>query len=285
MIYLVIEDKRATIFSTPVIEKFPKSSIVKVNKYNAHKEMSLIKMRPTLTNTWLVLVDNNVPEPIVEQLLEYESNCIILLYCDENNIYFRYNILNSKCKTYRVNVKTMNKEDCEKYIKDRINISVDALHSMTTENNFMPYIEECLIVLESLDKQISKEDVINYIPKRMNVTVYDVFYNLINYKIGNTKSIVSFLYQFKYAWDYIQTKIVMLCNITLKLYNDIEDGILGADNVDEYYNNNGKLGVSIYFVKLVILKLFPKISYLEIISNRLLVERLEDIPSLLQYIK
>ena len=120
-----------------------------------------------------------------------------------------------------------------------------------------------------------------YTSKHLNVTPNTLFYNLIELKFTDRKVITEYLYTYRYAFDYLYKSLNSLFNSSLKLYKDIENGELSIDNVDNYYNTHSALSVSLYFVKTILINVYPNLTYGDLCIKRITMKKVNSILDLL----
>lgn len=279
MIYLVQEDARCPIFTRELVGKtFPYSSVIRVDKRMDVK----ISGKPSLTKTWLLLLNNNLN---AEQLEKYLAtpNCSFVVYVDDKNLNYKASIC-KKFDTIKIlNVTNFCKEDCIDYIMKRLSISETlAKEVFVKTGSFLPRIEEAIVTLSCLNNVGSKE-IDSYLPRSSSVSVNTVFYYIIGLRKTSESKIVDFLWQFRYSFSYLKKNLIRLCNACIRIYGSLEEGELGLDNVDEYLKKS-KLDVSPYFIRLIISEVYRTLTFSEIYVLRLKLNKSKTMLDLLNLI-
>jgi hypothetical protein len=277
---ILLEDKRAPIFTSSVVKKFPRSSTIRLTPRDARTLIGLLNKKPTLSNSWLVLVDNRVSDTVIQDIVNIE-HCVNVIYATELNLKHKNSLCPKKENTQIVNVINLSEEECKSYILSRIEIEIDALDKLYTQTKgYMPYVEESLTILNTIGCKVTLRDINTYIPKRSSATVNTVFYHMIGVRKAEEKVLIEFLYQFRYAIKYLKTRLFEIIEDTEKMYKDIELGILGADNISRYYSDN-KFKVSEYYTSLVVLEIFPNLSIEDLIAYKYAISKVENVLELI----
>ena len=282
MIFVVLEDSRCSIFTESIVKKFPTSSIVKINKSSKIVNLKFLESKPLLTNKWLVFIDNNVDD-LTLKFVGSKEHCICIYYTTSVGCKRDY----SKCRSINTESEfidnlNIGKDKSIDFIQNQINISKeDAEYLYNRCNKFLPYISESVNTLKVLGEYITRTHIQNYTSKHLNVTPNTLFYNLIDLKFTDRKIITEYLYTYRYAFDYLYKSLNSLFNSSLKLYKDIENGELSVDNVDNYYNKHSTLSVSLYFVKTILIDVYPNLTYGDLCIKRITMKKVNSILDLL----
>lgn len=278
MVFIVLEDERAPIFTREILKEYPSSCVVKINTKSFKTDFNLLQSKPTLTDKWLVLVNSKISKVYVEQLAKLKT-INMLVYCSQNNYKEKLSICRNSCETKFLNVISMTLPSCVNYIKSQLEIAEDVAVKLAKKCNlYTPFVEESIILLKTLDHKITSYDVDNYVQKRSNVTVYTLFYYLLE-RNGNVDGILKFIYEYRHALDYLKKRLLKLFSYAETIYMSMETGELGNDNVDEFIENND-IDASSYFVRRVI-HIHQSIGYDLLLLNKITIENLDSIPSLL----
>lgn len=281
---VLIEDSKAPIFSRDLKMKFPGSCTMYVEKRSTIDSIKLIESPPTLMDKWLVIVKDGVQEPVMKYIANLGEKNINLFMSDTLNYTKIYSIVNSKIETKILNAVNVEEATSVKYSMNRLNISKDvAEYLVKICNNYMPHLEEAIIVLEGLGEDVTKSSVDKYIPRRVNLTIYSLFYHLVGIKIIGEKNLALYLYNYKYAIKYIKKKLLNLLNISQIIYRDVESGSLGSDNIEEYYNSKN-LKVSKYFISKVVNEMHPTLDYPTLLVLKYRIEKTTNMITLLNLI-
>ena len=281
---ILIEDPSVPIVSSEIKEKFPQPSIRYVNKKTDSADLVCLKNHPLLTIKWLVIIEHGSPIDMIEGLVKLET-CVCVVMSSKSN-YLSYISLCKKFGECRfIDASKLDKASNRKYVIKRIGVGEKCADKLCVYcNEYLPYIEEAIITLQSLDKDIVEADISKYISKRTGITVHSLFYHLIGYKTCNDKLMTLFLYRFRYALPYLKKKLVSLLDTTMKLYSSMQCGELGPDDIDSYMASNEKLGVSKYFVSNAVTNLYSSIDYDVLVLTKIKIEKTENIIQLLSYL-
>lgn len=277
---ILLEDARAPIFSEDLRAKTPRSSIIRMEPKNTRTCISLMKGKPTLTSTWLVFVDMKVSDIVLESISGL-PNCINIVFTKSVDAERKLSICRKGGDSKLLDMINVDKESCVSYITSRLNTSEKLSKSIADKcNYFLPYIEEAILVLEMIDKEVTKSDVDLYIQKRSNLTVNSLFYHLVGFKTLSSQIVSDFLYQYKFAFPYIKKKLLLLFSESEKIYKSIENGNLGLDNIKDYLKNN-KVKISEYMISVLISKIHPIIGLGELVLIKISIDKIDDMVNLL----
>ena len=283
MSLVLIENRLCPIVSEEVKSKFPQPSIRVVSRDTTKSELDKLKRHPLLTKKWLVLVEEKVSSVVIEDLLQSET-CYVVIFANQTNYLFYIDL----CKRYGdykfIDASKLDEKANRDYVKKRLGVGKECSDIICTYcNEYLPYIEEAIITLESLNREIKTSDVTKYLSKRTNITVYSLFYHLVEIRQLNQKSLTLFLYQFRFALPYLKKSLMNIIDTVLKIYVSIDNGELGNDNVVEYLTKT-RLKVSKYFVTTTVSSIYPSVDYDSLLLLRIRIEKTESIIQLLSYL-
>lgn len=279
MIYLVKEDIRCPIFTRELVGKtFPYSSVIRVNK----KSDVVISGKPSLTKTWLLLLDNNLNDKQLEKYLIL-PNCSFVVYVNDKTLNFKAEICRKYDKIKILDVVNLSKDDSIDYIMKRLNVdNVVAEEVFKKTGKFLPRIEESIVILSCLNK-ITISDIEKYLPSYSNISINTLFYYIVGFRKTTEKKIIDFLWQFRYAFSYLKRGLIRLCNCCIKIYNSLEEGVLGIDNVDEFLRKS-RIDVSPYFVTTIITEVHRTLTYSDIFRLKLKINKASNMLDILALI-
>lgn len=284
MNFVVLEDPRAPLFTQELVEQFPKSSTVGINPRNTKGLIPTLNGSPTLTDNWLVLVDKRVGDTVIAELAGMKT-CINVFYAKANNV----NYIAALCREHGdcqiVDMLNMDEPSTINYVKTKLNVNESVARELVKRCKcYLPYIEESMLTLKSLQEPITINHVKEYIQKRSETTVFTVFYHLVGLKRKRLSELGLFLYQYRYAYPYIKKRLQKIFTETIKLYKDIELGKLGGDNIKDYLSEN-KMEVSEYFVRRIVLELHETMTVDELYLHKIIIDKTDNMPTLLSVLE
>lgn len=281
---VLMEDSRAPIFSSELREKYPRSCTLTVNNRTSYDVLKLLANPPTLKDNWLVIVERGSADILIETVAK-TTFAVVLIMSDNINS-ARHNSIASKVgDTSILNMINIEESTGIEYIKKRINVSDDnAKKLLKLCNGYMPHLEESIVVLECVGGEITQSVMSRYIQRRSSITVHKLFFHLVKVKRVPEKDLVTYLCKYMYAIKYIRKRLLELFNISIDLYEQIESGVLGSDNVEDYCKSKSNLKVSKYFVRRVVDELHPSLDLSSLLLFRYKVDKLDNMITLLSYI-
>jgi len=283
---VLIEDPIYSIDSLKrsVKEKFPISSQLFVTRRNYYESLKLIKNPPLLTEGWAIVLSSALPAKQAALFCEDSKNLVIIevLPRKKNESMSELNGLGIEFSV--VDNVHVDKERLAKYCVDKLGISQkDAVTLCNRCNNYLPYVTESVSLLSSLGKEVSRSDILKYVNKRSSFNVQSLFLHLIGYNRKNTETVACFLYDFRYAMNYIKTSLLAYLNDCIAIYLYMEEGLLGADNYKDF-KFPSKLTISEYLLKKIILDVHPVVPLEVIIVIKISIERMNKIYELINII-
>lgn len=281
MTIVLLEDERAPIFSAPLRKRFPSSSIVYITSRNLKDYIKTLKSKPILSNKWLVFVDKRVGTNATEELASLE-NCITVFYVTNKTAKQILSLVKGVKEDVRfLDVLNMDKDECAKYITTRLPISIQNATILANRcNYYLPYIEESILTLNSLEPPIRKSDIEKYIAKHNSMNPTFLFYHIVGLRKANDREIADYLYAFRYAHSYIKKSLLDIFSDVEIIYGDMYKGELGADNISSYYTSK-RLKVSEHLVKNVVLNIHKNVSVDALVLYKYTVQKTETILDLL----
>lgn len=275
-----MEDSRAPLFSRDFLRDIPSDSIFKVTRNTLIKDLEVLKRNPLFTNKWFVLFDSKVDTSMIDRMISY-PNADVIVMADRVNYQKKKSSL-MKLGEYKViDLVNPSKEFCKNYVIKELGVGDDVAKALLSRSNyFLPTIAENVNTLRSLGRTPTISDVNLYVSKRTSVTVYTLFYYLFNISNVPSKSILMFLYEFRFAFVYLKTRLLELFDVSLTVYSDVESGVVSGVNCREYLSDK-QFNVTEYFLKTVINELHPLVTYEKLYLERLRFSRCENIVELL----
>lgn len=286
MIVVLLENSIYTIDSLigKIKSKFPKTSILEVNKGNRYDLLKLSHTVPLLTDGWVIIGNQSMS---VEQMLPFckDTNNLVILHTkpvnkttvmeslDENGI--KYKLVDN------VNVP---KETLINYVCSTLKLQQkDAKALCNRCNNYMPYVLESVTLLQTLGRQVTRSDINMFIPQRTNITVNSLFLHMIGYKVLDISLVANYLYDFRYAFKYVKTKLLEYLEDAIYVYSLIESGVLGSDNYSTFTFDR-TLVISEYVLKNLVLHVHSEVSLEMLLLTKIKVQKCTAMFMLLEYI-
>lgn len=283
MIYLVMEDSRAPLFTEDLYNTVPKSSIVKIKKSTLDLEVDKLNSSPLFTSKWFALIDRGVSENLIVKICSMKS-VVPIIYVTDKTVGSVRSVISEFGENKLVNLINPSKSFCEKHVCKVLSVTEDVSKCLCEKSNyFLPSLEENINVLKSLGRAPSKKDINLYISRRNSVTIYSLFYFILGQSKVLPKNIIVFMHDFKYAFSYLKESLLKLFDDMLQIYDDIENAIVGKTNIDSYYKSS-KLGCTLFFTKRVVLEFHKIFTYEEIYLRKLKLARCSNVVELLNYI-
>lgn len=283
MNYLVIEDSRAPLFSRDFFKNTPKDSIFRITKRTLYKDLDDLKKSPLFTNKWFVLIENKVGNDMIEKMKDHTDVDVIVL-ADRNNYVSKRSYLLKLGEFKVIDLVNPSKDYCERFVINELGVTKDTAKVLLGRSNyFLPTIVENVNLLKCLGRTPTTNDVNLYVSRRTSVTVYTLFYYILNNSKVKPKTILLFLHEFRFAFNYVKTRLIELFDVSMKIYDSVESGTLGGSNCIQFIEDNN-LDVTEYFVRIVITDLHPKITYEKLYLEKLRISRIENIVELLNFI-
>lgn len=280
MVYVVLEDLRAPLFTNKICASFPSTATKHITKACKKLDTSLYESRPILCKTWLVLVDKDVPFARITSLLT-NSNVTLILYSSKAKSASLY----AQCVDYTDDVKVINvlsppRELVLKHICESLSASEKEATLLYKHcNGYLPYIEEAIHILAPQHVALTPKVLDLLVPKALPVDRFKLFYHLVGLQKVPSRLLTKYMYQFRYAYKYFHDELVELFGICIKLYYAIQEGRLGQDNLETFCREES-LPVSLYFVRRVYSDVFPQVSLRDIFILRYQVSKAPDFVTL-----
>lgn len=277
---ILLEDSRAPLFTERLVQSFPNSSVVGITKRNNSSILKELSSRPLLSDKWLLLIESNTNEELIKSLFSMDS-CICVLKCKDSEKDYFLALSRSRGDTRFVDCKNITEEEAVKRITSKLDTTEQIARMIYTKcNKFMPYIEETIVSLSCLGRAVKMSDLDNYMEKYNSITIYSLYYHILGIDKISNKELVTYLYRYKYAIDYIKKTLLDLFDSTESLYKSIDEGLLGSDNIHEYVKNT-KLKVTPYFVTKTVNKIYKSMTYADLVITKIRITKVESIVELL----
>lgn len=276
MVYVVLEDLRAPLFTNKICASFPSTATKHITKACKTLDTSLYKSRPILCKTWLVLVDKDVPFTRITALLA-NSNVTLILYSSQAKSASLY----AQCMDYTKDVKVVNvlsppRELVLQHICEELSASEkEAVLLYKHCNGYLPYIEEAIHILAPQNIALTPKVLDVLVPKVLPVDRFKLFYHLVGIQKVPSRLLTEYMYQFRYAYKYFHDELKELFNVCVKIYYAIQEGRLGQDNIEAFCREES-LSVSLYFVRRIYNDVFPQVSLRDIFILRYQVSKAPD---------
>lgn len=282
MILVLIEDPLIPIVSNEIKEKFPYNCRMSITQATRYKEIEKLKDSPLLTKKWYVDISSNVNNILLSKVLTYNNINVVRTstsdYKEKLSLCSKY----GECKF--INALKLDRDSIKSFICNELNVDSE-LGDFIYErcNGYTPNILESVTLLKSLSKDIKKSDITKYVKPTPPVSVKSLFLHIIGLKKIKQKSLVLFLYNFRYAIKYLKTELLKLFDIVIKIYNDLLEGNLDLSDIKGYISDN-RLKVSDLFVIEILDSVVRNIPIENIYLLRYKIFQLEDTVELLNFI-
>lgn len=285
MIIVLMEDRVHTIKSLPAMvrARFPKTSVMTVNKNNRVESLELSKTTPLLTDGWAIIINQGVNLDQALPFFNNTKNSVIywIKPSEKSDVINRLNELKFKF-TFVDNIN-VSREELIDYVSNKLELKkADAKTLCNKCNNYLPYVLESTALLSSLGRKVTRKDILKFIDKHNRVSIHSLFLHLIGYKVMETSLVSSYLYDFRFGFHYVKENLLKYLNDAIKVYLLIEQGFLGADNYSTYVFDS-KLTISDYVLKNLILNVHPKVSLEVLLLAKIKVQK-SSLHDLLNYI-
>ena len=267
-----------------VKSKFPVTSQISVTKGNFYEKLKLSKTTPLLTEGWAIITSSSLD---IKQcaLLCSDSRNLIIMDVKPRNKHEAIVVLSGMGIEFSVvdNVH-VSKPRLISYTRDKLNISEkDAITLCNRCNNYLPYVNESVSLLESLGKEITRSDILKYSNKRTSFNIQSLLLHLIGYKRANTDEVACFIYDFRYALTYIKRSLLKYLEDSIEIYILMENGLLGADNYKDFKFPR-KLEMSEYLLKRLIIDIHPVVPLEMLILVKVSIQKINKTYELLNII-
>lgn len=281
LVIILIEDKRSPICSIDLKSKFPRSSTVYVTKKNYDVCINLIKGSPTLTKSWLVFIDVRVPVEHLKQILKVSKHNVNIVNSTHHDCKEKYGF----CKSIGLHPQILDcikpsDQECIGHITKSLKCSNEvALYLTRSCNNYMPHIEECILLLTGYNGVLDNRIVDLYVPKRSSITVHTLFYHILGEKTVDMSQLALFLYNFRYGIKYVLQSLNDMFSDTIEIYKLMNAGELGEDNYEDYSYKDIKL--TKYMISVIVTSIYHKVDFDTIVRYKLVLSNIKDVPNLL----
>lgn len=263
MIVVLLENKVYCIDSLikKVKSNFPGSSILEVNRSNRFEMLKMVKTKPLLTNKWVIICDARLNVLQCEEFFKRDEDLVILNVTSSTKSEV-INTLESLNLPYSlVDNVNVSKKTLVDYVSLELSLSEkDATTLCNKCNHYLPYVLESVSLLKTLGRDVNKNDILKFIDKKTTVNLTSLLFHLMGYRVLDSSVVSSYLYDFRYAFDYIKSNLVAYIEDCIYVYSLIESGFLGADNVKDYQFDR-KLKISDYVLKTIVMDIHKKVSF------------------------
>lgn len=279
MIFVVLEDSRAPLFTMELLKDVPSSSVVRVNRDTTNEELKKLNGSPLFTKKWFAIVEKSCSSSTIKSVLS--TKAVIILYATKTNLESKLILCKQFSDVKVVDLISPSKEYCTSYVEESLGVSHSLAEKICSKSNyFLPSIEENIMILKSLDT-VDNKAVNLYVSTRSNTTTFTIFYFLVGLRDVNKKAMVKFLYDFRYAFSYIKTSLLSLFETSKAAYRAIESGELTVDNLSEFLKSNNKLKATKYFLERVVIDLHPHMSYDTLVLKEIQISKCSSMIELL----
>lgn len=285
MIIVLLENKVYAIESLigKIKSEFPKSSILEVNRSNRFEMLKLSETTPLLTDGWIILCSERLN---ILQILPFTKNSKNLVVINATNT-SKSDIINcledNKLEFSLVDNINVSKETLIKYVSNTLSLSEKDSKTLCNKcNNYLPYVLESVTLLQTLGRDVTRNDVLKFIDKRTTLNVHSLFLHLIGYRVLEETLVSTYLYDFKYAFSYMKTKLLAYLDDSIYIYTLIESGLLGGDNYKTYQYDK-KLTISDYTLKNLVLYVHKEISFEVLLLTKIKVSKCTSMYMLLEF--
>lgn len=285
MIIVLLENKVYAIESLigKIKSEFPKSSILEVNKSNRFEMLKLADTTPLLTEGWIVICHERLNIVQILPFCKNTKNLIIINVNQSTKTDVINCLLENKLEYSLVDNVNVSKETLIKYVSETLSLSDKDSKTLCNKcNNYLPYVLEAVTLLQTLGRQITRNDILKFIDKRTTLNVHSLFLHVIGYKVLDESLVSTYLYDFKYAFSYIKGKLMSYIDDSIYVYSLIESGLLGADNYIGYQFDK-KLTISEYVLKNLVLYVHKEISFEVLLLTKIKVSKCTSMYMLLEF--
>lgn len=266
-------------------EKFPRTSTLFLNPRSMGDVInSLETSRPLLTSKWLVLGNNLKENSVLSVLKHLGDNVLVLKYQTRTSA---VDDLMKLMKSMSVEFKFVDNFNISKdrivgYVSEDLGITeADAKTLVKRCNYYLPYVNESIFTLKSLNRPIERKDILNFVLSRSNFNTLSLFNHVVGYKRVNNEVVARFLYDFRYAIKYLKKDLLEKLEDSLLIYSLMSEGLLTPENFRDFEFPR-KLKISDYLVKTIILEIYKEVSYETLLYNKLVISKISNTYQLLE---
>lgn len=286
MIIVLLENKVYAIDSLigRVRREFPDSSILEVNKNNRFDMLKLSNTTPLLTNGWVIICNERMNTQQCLPFCKNPNNLTILHTTPKNKSDVLNFLAENKLEFSLVDNINVSKETLIDYVSSELKLTEKESKTLCNKcNNYLPYVLESVALLQTLGRQVTRNDILKFIDKRTTMSIVSLFNHVIGFKTLDSSLVATYLYDFKYAFGYLKTKLLSYIDDAIYIYTLMDSGLLGPDNYKDYKFDK-KLTVSDYMVKNIILNIHRKVSFEILLLTKIKVSKCNSMYAFLEFI-
>lgn len=266
-------------------DKFPRTSTVFLNNRNSLEVSELISSsKPLLTSKWLIKSNNLKQTTLMNFIDKLGDNILILKYQKRSSeVDDSMKLLKSKSiKFSLIDSFNLSDEKLISYVSEELSISeYDAKTLVTRCNSYLPYINESVFALKSLNRVVSRKDILNFVVKRSSFNTLSLFNHLIGFKPSSQEVVSRFIYDFRYAFKWLKGDLLEKIDDAILIYNLMSEGILSPRNYKEF-DYPRKLKISEYLLKTLIIDTYKSVSIETLVFTKLSLEKINHTYELLE---
>lgn len=289
MIIILIENDlyslQNNLFLKSLEQKFPRTSTLFLTNRSLNEVIDTINTsKPLLTSKWLVL-GNNVKENAVLSIVKHiADNVLVLKYQSRTNA---VNDLMKLLKSMSIDFKVvdnfnLSNEKIVSYVSEQLGLSeTDSKTLVKRCNGYLPYVNESVFALKSLNRKVERKDVLDFVVNRSTFNTLSLFNHIIGYKKVNNEVVGRFLYDFKYATKYLKKDLLEKFDDALLVYSLMNEGLLTPENFREFEFPK-KLKISDYLLKSLVVDVYKEVSYETLLYNKLVISKISNTFQLLE---
>lgn len=265
--------------------KFPRTSTLFLNNRNLLDVSELISSsKPLLTSKWLIKSNNLKQTTLMNFVDKLGDNILILKYQKRSSeVDDSMKLLKSKnIKFSLIDSFNLSDEKLISYVSEELSISEhDAKTLVTRCNSYLPYINESVFALKSLNRPIVRKDILNFVVKRSSFNTLSLFNHLIGFKPSSQEVVSRFIYDFRYAFKWLKGDLLEKIEDAILIYNLMSEGILSPKNYKEF-DYPRKLKISEYLLKSLIIDIYKSVSIETLVFTKLSLEKINHTYELLE---
>lgn len=289
MIIILIENDLFSLggksLTKEVQSKFPRTSTVELNNRNVLEVIDTINSsKPLLTSKWLINANNLKSDSLLKVIDKLNDNVLIARYQKRtNDVDDSMKILKSKnVKFSLIDSFNLSEEKLISYVSEELSISeYDSKTLVTRCNGYLPYINESVFALKSLNRSVTRKDILNFVVKRSSFNSLTLFYHIIGYKRVSSEVVSRFIYDFRYAFRWMKSDLLTKLEDAILIYSLMNDGVLSPRNYKEFTYPR-KLKISDYLLKSLVIDVYKSVSIETLVFTKLSIEKMRHTYELLE---
>ena len=289
MIIFLIENDLFTLggksLTKELQSKFPRTSTINLNNRNVLEVLDVINnSKPLLTSQWLINSNNLKSDSLLKFIEKMGDNVLVVRYQKRtHDVDDSMKILKSKnIKFSLIDSFNLSEEKLISYVSEELSITeYDAKTLVSRCNGYLPYINESVFALKSLNRSVTRKDILNFVVKRSSFNSLSLFNHIIGYKRTNLEVVSRFIYDFRYAFKWMKSDLLTKLDDAILIYSLMNDGVLSPRNYKEF-NYPRKLKISDYLLKSIVIDIYKSVSIETLVFTKLSIEKMRHTYELLE---